>query len=106
MSRRGAISPSGKRRSIASRNRPSQRPRRAAAAGHVPGRGPAARAEPIENDAEGARTLAASAQSLDELRAVLDGGDGRGPELAATEVVGVDGNLERDIKLVGEDAGR
>lgn len=77
---------------------PAARPAQSAA--------PAAPAGPIENDPDAARTLAASAQSLDELRAMLESFDGCGLKLRATNLVFADGNPEADIMLVGEAPGR
>lgn len=67
---------------------------------------PAAPAGPVENDPAAARELAASAQSLDQLRAMLETFEGCGLKLRATNLVFADGNPEADIMLVGEAPGR
>lgn len=67
---------------------------------------PAAPATMAEADPDAARALAASAQSLDELRVMLAEFDGCGLKLRATNLVFADGNPEADIMLVGEAPGR
>jgi len=67
---------------------------------------PAVPATMAEADPDAARALAASAQSLDELRAMLAEFDGCGLKLRATNLVFADGNPEADIMLVGEAPGR
>lgn len=67
---------------------------------------PAAPAAMAEADPDAARALAASAQSLDELRVMLAEFDGCGLKLRATNLVFADGNPEADIMLVGEAPGR
>ena len=60
----------------------------------------AANADPAE-----ARELAARAQTMDELRAIMDAYDGCGLKLRATRLCFCDGNPEADIMLVGEAPG-
>lgn len=67
---------------------------------------PAAPAGPVENDPDAARELAASAQSLEQLRGMLETFEGCGLKLRATNLVFADGNPEADIMLVGEAPGR
>lgn len=67
---------------------------------------PAAPAPIVEADPDAARALAASAQSLDELRVMLAEFEGCGLKLRATNLVFADGNPEADIMLVGEAPGR
>ena len=67
---------------------------------------PAAPAAMAEADPDAVRALAASAQSLDELRVMLAEFDGCGLKLRATNLVFADGNPEADIMLVGEAPGR
>lgn len=56
-------------------------------------------------DPSTARELAASASSLEELRAAMEGFDGCGLKLRATNLVFADGNPEAEIMLVGEAPG-
>jgi uracil-DNA glycosylase family 4 len=65
------------------------------------------RAAPIAplEAAETARALAASARSLDELRAVLENFDGCALNATATRLVFADGNPEAALMLVGEAPG-
>ncbi|MGB3338787.1 MAG: uracil-DNA glycosylase [Devosia sp.] len=56
-------------------------------------------------DPSEARGLAASAQSLDELQAILGSYDGCGLKLRATQLVFADGNPEAEIMLIGEAPG-
>lgn len=84
--------------------RPPQR-----AAAPMPASAPAAE-RPAETtllggDPSQARSLAASAQSLDQLQAILDAYDGCGLKLRATQLVFADGNPEADIMLIGEAPG-
>lgn len=53
-----------------------------------------------------ARELAARAQSLDELRALLEGFDGCALKATATQLVFSDGNPEARLMLIGEAPGR
>jgi uracil-DNA glycosylase family 4 len=64
----------------------------------------AAPVAPIEA-AESARALAASARTLDELRAVLDAFDGCALKATATRLAFADGNPEGGLMLVGEAPG-
>jgi uracil-DNA glycosylase len=66
---------------------------------------PATLPGPIGGDPSEARQLAASAQSLDELRALLDRYDGCGLKFRATQLVFADGNPEAKIMLIGEAPG-
>jgi len=80
-------------------------------AGADPNRPPAApalqRAAPVAplEAAETARALAASARTLDELRAVLESFDGCSLKATATRLVFADGNPESPLMLVGEAPG-
>ncbi|WP_375598162.1 uracil-DNA glycosylase family protein [Devosia sp. Naph2] len=60
---------------------------------------------PIGGDPSEARQLAASAQSLDALRNVLERYDGCGLKFRATQLVFADGNPEAKIMLIGEAPG-
>jgi uracil-DNA glycosylase len=73
-------------------------PRAVAATSAPPAAGPA-------GDPSEARQLAASAQSLDALREILDGYDGCGLKFRATQLVFADGNPEAEIMLIGEAPG-
>ena len=59
----------------------------------------------IGADPSEARSLAASAQTLDELQALLTAYDGCGLKLRATQLVFADGNPHADIMLIGEAPG-
>jgi DNA polymerase len=59
----------------------------------------------LGGDPSEARSLAASAQSLDELQAILGAYDGCGLKLRATQLVFADGNPEAEIMLIGEAPG-
>lgn len=65
----------------------------------------AAEVLPIGGDPAEARSLAASAQTLDELKALLESYDGCGLKLRATQLVFADGNPDADIMLIGEAPG-
>ncbi|MGV8832344.1 MAG: uracil-DNA glycosylase [Devosia sp.] len=86
-------------------------PSRAAPAMAAPaavGTAPVARAPDapvIGADPSEARRLAASAQTLDELRALLEAYDGCGLKLRATQLVFADGNPDAEIMLIGEAPG-
>ncbi len=69
-----------------------------------PGVQRAAPVAPLEA-AETARSLAASARTLDELRAVLESFDGCALKATATRLVFSDGNPEAPLMLVGEAPG-
>lgn len=60
---------------------------------------------PIGGDPAEARSLAASAGSLDELQAILGTYNGCGLKLRATQLVFADGNPEAAIMLIGEAPG-
>jgi uracil-DNA glycosylase family 4 len=78
------------------------------AAATLPPRAGAAAATPsgpIGGDPSEARQLAASAQSLDQLRDILEGYDGCGLKFRATQLVFADGNPEAKIMLIGEAPG-
>ncbi|MBF0681041.1 MAG: uracil-DNA glycosylase [Devosia sp.] len=62
-------------------------------------------AGPVGGDPTGARALAASAQSLDQLRSILETYDGCGLKFRATQLVFADGNPEAKIMLIGEAPG-
>ena len=59
----------------------------------------------IGGDPSEARSLAASAQSLDELQGLLQAYDGCGLKLRATQLVFADGNPAADVMLIGEAPG-
>lgn len=59
----------------------------------------------LGGDPSEARSLAASAQSLDELQTLLGAYDGCGLKLRATQLVFADGNPEAEIMLIGEAPG-
>jgi len=59
----------------------------------------------LGGDPAAARSLAASAQTLEELQALLDAYDGCGLKLRATQLVFADGNPQADIMLIGEAPG-
>lgn len=61
---------------------------------------------PADADPDQARTLAASAPTLDALRAMLEDFDGCGLKLRATNLVFADGNPDAKVMLVGEAPGR
>ncbi|WP_323013517.1 uracil-DNA glycosylase [Devosia sp.] len=60
---------------------------------------------PLGGDPAEARGLAASAQTLDELRTILETYDGCGLKLRATRLCFADGNPEAKIMLIGEAPG-
>jgi uracil-DNA glycosylase family 4 len=64
-----------------------------------------AQAPVLGGDPAEARSLAASAQSLDQLQALLGSYDGCGLKLRATQLVFADGNPEAEIMLIGEAPG-
>ncbi|SMQ59883.1 DNA polymerase [Devosia lucknowensis] len=66
---------------------------------------PAPALGPIGGDPGAARSLAATAQSLDQLRTILEGYDGCGLKFRATQLVFADGNPEARIMLIGEAPG-
>lgn len=57
---------------------------------------------PVGGDPAAARQLAASATSLDQLRAALEAYDGCGLKFRATQLVFGDGNPDAKIMLIGE----
>ena len=59
-------------------------------------------AGPLGGDPAEARRLAASAQSLEQLRALLEAYDGCGLKFRATQLVFADGNPEARVMLIGE----
>lgn len=81
---------------------PTQRARPAAA---PVADAPAPAAVPANADPAEARELAARAQTMDELRAIMDGYEGCGLKLRATQLCFADGNPEAEIMLVGEAPG-
>lgn len=85
-------------------NRFAQRP-----AARTPAPAPAETIAPptaaLGGDPAEARALAASAQTLDELRAILEAYDGCGLKLRATRLCFADGNPEARIMLIGEAPG-
>ena len=60
---------------------------------------------PLGGDPSEARSLAASAQTLDELQSLLGAYDGCGLKLRATQLVFADGNPQAKIMLIGEAPG-
>lgn len=76
----------------------------ATAAAVLPGQVPNAQ-PPLGGDPAEARQLAASATTLDELRAVLEGYNGCGLKFRATQLVFADGNPQASIMLIGEAPG-
>src|SRR5690606_40140835 len=60
---------------------------------------------PVGGDPAAARQLAASANSLEDLRATLEAYDGCGLKFRATQLVFADGNPEAKIMLIGEAPG-
>ena len=60
---------------------------------------------PIGGDPSEARQLAATAQSLEQLRGILENYDGCGLKFRATQLVFADGNPEARIMLIGEAPG-
>jgi uracil-DNA glycosylase len=56
-------------------------------------------------DPSEARALAAGAQTLEELREILDGYNGCGLKFRATQLVFADGNPQAEIMLIGEAPG-
>jgi DNA polymerase len=60
---------------------------------------------PLGGDPGEARALAAQAQTLDELEAILGAYDGCGLKLRATQLVFADGNPQAEIMLIGEAPG-
>ena len=77
-----------------------QRTAPAAVPSQRPTETPALGGDPAE-----ARSLAASAQSLDELQAILGAYDGCGLKMRATQLVFADGNPEAKVMLIGEAPG-
>jgi DNA polymerase len=59
----------------------------------------------LSSDPAEARALAASAQTLDQLRQLLDGYNGCGLKFRATQLVFADGNPDAEIMLIGEAPG-
>ena len=59
----------------------------------------------LGGDPAEARSLAASAQTLEQLQGLLEAYDGCGLKLRATQLVFADGNPEADIMLIGEAPG-
>jgi uracil-DNA glycosylase family 4 len=72
----------------------------ASAPGERPVEAPVLGGDPAE-----ARSLAASARSLDELQALLGAYEGCGLKLRATQLVFADGNPDAEIMLIGEAPG-
>ena len=60
---------------------------------------------PLGGDPGEARQLAAQAQTLDQMQAILDAYDGCGLKLRATQLVFADGNPQAEIMLIGEAPG-
>src|SRR5690606_12284248 len=60
---------------------------------------------PMGADPAEARALAGSAQSLEQLRTMLESYDGCGLKFRATQLVFADGNPEAEIMLIGEAPG-
>ncbi|HZL30326.1 MAG TPA: uracil-DNA glycosylase [Pseudolabrys sp.] len=88
---------------------PARAPKPAAARAEIPRASPAIRpAAPQAPDeaAMAARAAAKSAQTLDELRALLEKFDGCALKATATRLVFADGNPQARVMLVGEAPGR
>jgi len=66
---------------------------------------PAPAIGPVGGDPSEARQLAATAQSLEQLRTILQNYDGCGLKFRATQLVFADGNPEARIMLIGEAPG-
>ncbi len=62
-------------------------------------------AAPLVTDPDETRTIAAAAQSLDELRAAMNAYDGCALKHRATQLVFADGNPAAEIMMVGEGPG-
>jgi uracil-DNA glycosylase len=75
------------------------------APGNLPGAGPAA-VVPDKEIVDAARDLAATAASLEDLRACLDSFDGCNLKLTAKKLVFADGNPAAKLMFVGEAPGR
>ncbi|MHA6298369.1 uracil-DNA glycosylase [Devosia sp. CAU 1758] len=84
---------------------PVAMPHRAAAPASQPVAPVPQQAGPIGGDPSAARQLAASAQSLEQLREILDNYDGCGLKFRATQLVFADGNPKAKIMLIGEAPG-
>jgi uracil-DNA glycosylase len=76
-----------------------------AAAGQPALERPVAETPMLGGDPSEARSLAASAQTLEQLQAILGAYDGCGLKLRATQLVFADGNPEAEIMLIGEAPG-
>ena len=88
-------------------SRPAQQPPRTSTNVAPPPRAAAATAPPAPDEAAmAAREAAKTAQSLDELRALLDRFDGCALKATATQLVFADGNPEARLMFVGEAPGR
>lgn len=93
---------------IANKAVQKQAPKAIPAQASAPPPTPPAANAPVGNDInpDEARELAASARTLDELRAKMDTYNGCPLKLRATQLVFADGNPEANIMLVGEAPGR
>ena len=81
------------------------RPRPKAAAAGAPAAAPSLPDAVLSADPSETRALAAGAQTLDALRAVMEAYDGCGLKARATQLCFADGNPEARIMLVGEAPG-
>jgi uracil-DNA glycosylase family 4 len=88
-----------------SRARPAPAPAQAPAAVAAPAASAPPVALSLNADPSEAAALAASARSLDELRAVMDAYEGCTLKKRATQLVFADGNPDAEIMLVGEGPG-
>lgn len=84
---------------------PAAMPRATAGAQPAPAAPVAQPPGPIGGDPSEARQLAATAQSLEQLRGILENYDGCGLKFRATQLVFADGNPEAKIMLIGEAPG-
>ena len=84
---------------------PTAMPRVAVGAPPAPAAPVAQSPGPIGGDPSEARQLAATAQSLEQLRGILENYDGCGLKFRATQLVFADGNPEARIMLIGEAPG-
>lgn len=86
--------------------RPDQRPTQISAPNQAPRPAvPRAAQAELDRPAEAARAAARGAASLDELRAVLEGFEGCGLKITATNTVFADGVPGADVMVIGEAPG-
>jgi uracil-DNA glycosylase, family 4 len=80
-------------------------PPRPGVAPAAPAPGPSPSALTLGGDPSEARKLAATAQSLEQLREILENYDGCGLKFRATQLVFADGNPQAKVMLIGEAPG-